>query len=199
MVDKKRQVLRINKLLIFILIFIFCGGSDNSSSSNIDNITSVVKESQESTSDQESTSNQESTQNSDEQNTNKSVWGEWYGDIEIYAAPDVTQQHIDITLEWVKKGIEFWGSYGPLELWIVGDTYEGAIALDNLWCDVRTQKDPKWNTEWDCANGDPYGSGDGWSPFYRCVDEGCSAVSTYIQSNLDYWFNIITMLSLIHI
>ena len=78
MVDKKRQVLRINKLLIFILIFIFCGGSDNSSSSNIDNITSVVEESQESTSDQESTSNQESTQNSDEQNTNKSVWGEWY-------------------------------------------------------------------------------------------------------------------------
>ena len=195
MVDKKRQVLRINKLLIFILIFIFCGGSDNSSSSNIDNITSVVEESQESTSDQESTPNQESTQNSDEQNTNESVWGEWYGDIEIYAAPDVTQQHIDITLEWVKKGIEFWGSYGPLELWIVGDTYEGAIALDNLWCDVRTQKDPKWNTEWDCANGDPYGSGDGWSPFYRCVDEGCSAVSTYIQSNLDYWFNIITMSS----
>jgi len=115
LVDKKRQVLRINKLLIFILIFIFCGGSNNSSSSNIDNITSVVEESQESTSDQESTSNQkstsdqestsnqESTQNSDEQNINKSVWGEWYGDIEIYAAPDVTQQHIDITLEWVKR------------------------------------------------------------------------------------------------
>ena len=35
-------------------------------------------------------------------------------------------------------------------------------SLDDIWCDVRVEKDPSWNTEWDCLNGDPYGSGDGW-------------------------------------
>ena len=58
-----------------------------------------------------------------------------------------------------------YGNYGPAELWIVGKSNDGARALDDIWCDVRVEKDPSWNTEWDCLNGDPYGSGDGWSHF----------------------------------
>ena len=132
---------------------------------------------------------------SDSTTENGIVWGEVVSDFGVYAAPDVTQEHIDITVEWVNKGIELWGNHGPLELWIVGKSKDGARALDDIWCDVRVEKDPSWNTEWDCLNGDPYGSGDGWSPFYRCPDEGCSQVSGYIKDSLGYYFNALTMSS----
>ena len=118
---------------------------------------------------------------SDSTTENGIVWGEGVSDFGVYAAPDVTQEHIDITVEWVNKAIGYWGSYGPLEIWIVGTGKDEVIALDEKWCEVRSTKDPNWNKEWDCANGDPYGNGDGWSPFYMYINDdgevlkGCSA------------------------
>ena len=123
------------------------------------------------------------------------LWGVVKEKLEVYAAPDVSQEHIDLTVKWVNKGIALWGNHGPLEIWIVGKSPEAAIELDKKWCEIRFLKDVTWNKVWDCANGDPYGSGDGWSPFYKCVANGCSSVSSYIKDYLGYYFNIITMSS----
>ena len=208
MVNKKRQILQINKFLIFILIFTLCGGGENSSSNNIENIKTDTQENQESTTTESTTTESTTTESTTTESTttesttsttklkiNEPTWGEWYGDLEIYAAADVTQQQKNVTLEWVKKGIEHWGSYGPLEIWIVGTGKDEAIALDEKWCEVRTDKDPTWNRQWDCANGDPYESGDGWSPFYRYTTDGGAAVSTYIREDVGYYFNALIMSS----
>ncbi|MBL7014083.1 MAG: hypothetical protein ISR83_06655 [Candidatus Marinimicrobia bacterium] len=122
------------------------------------------------------------------------TWGEITSDNpKTFAASDVSQATIDLTLKWLKTASDAWGNYGPLEIWFVGDSHDATIELDNLWCNTRQQIDPKWNTEWDCANGDPYGSGSGWSPFYRYVDDGGAAVATYRRDYFDYYFLTITM------
>lgn len=112
---------------------------------------------------------------------------------EVFAANDVDQSTVDLTLKWYKIAADAWGNYGPLEVWIVGKNAQAAIDLDKRWCDRRLKTDAKWNTQWDCANGDPYVSGSGWSPFYRYVTEGGAAVSTYRRDYIDYHFLTIIM------
>ncbi|GIS38309.1 MAG: hypothetical protein Ct9H90mP10_07100 [Actinomycetota bacterium] len=63
---------------------------------------------------------------------------------------------------------------------------ETVSDLEDLWCDIRTEKDKKWNKEWDCAN-------EYWSPFARYVDDGGAAVSTYYRDYIDYHFFLVTM------
>ena len=58
----------------------------------------------------------------------------FWGKPEVYAAEDVSQATIDLTVEWVNKAISYWGNYGPLEIWIVGSGKEETIALDDKWC-----------------------------------------------------------------
>jgi hypothetical protein len=124
----------------------------------------------------------------------ESVWGQiTVQDPKVFAASDVSQATIDLTRQWVKVASDAWGSYGPVELWIVGSDRDAVIAFDAEWCDHRTLMDSKWNTTWDCANGDPYNSGNGWSPFYRYVNDGGAAVSTYRRDYFDYHFMTITM------
>ena len=131
---------------------------------------------------------------SEEVNQNTVVWGEiTKEDPKVFAASDVTQSTKDLTLKWIKVASDAWGNYGPVEVWIVGSDKNAVIALDKEWCDRRTSIDPKWNTGWDCANGDPYNSGSGWSPFYRYVNDGGAAVSTYRRDYFDYHFMTITM------
>ena len=154
------------KLATWILVLSFCGGSSETVEETTPTETAKAKE---------------------------IAWGKTVSQPIVYAAADVTQEHIDVTVEWVNKAIELWGNYGPLELWIIGSSPEAAIGLDEKWCEVRAEKDPSWNTQWDCANGDPYGSGEGWSPFYNCVTDGCSSVSTYIKEGLDYYFSALLM------
>ena len=154
------------KTIILLLLLSFCGGSSETVEETTPTETAKAKE---------------------------IAWGKTVSQPIVYAAADVTQEHIDVTVEWVNKAIELWGNYGPLELWIIGSSPEAAIGLDEKWCEVRAEKDPSWNTQWDCANGDPYGSGEGWSPFYNCVTDGCSSVSTYIKKGLDYYFSALLM------
>jgi hypothetical protein len=111
----------------------------------------------------------------------------------VYAASDVSQATIDLTLKWYKIATDAWGNYGNIEIWIVGESTAAAQALDVSWCTLRAEKDPKWDTTWDCVNGDPYGAGTGWSPFHRYVTEGGAAVSTYIRDYTDNRFLTITM------
>jgi hypothetical protein len=178
------------KTIILLLLLSFCGGSSAPVS---DDNSSETQETptQAPVSDDNSSETQETPTQAPV--SKEIAWGETTNQPVVYAAADVTQEHIDVTVEWVNKAIELWGNYGPLELWIIGSSPEAAISLDEKWCEVRTEKDPSWNTQWDCANGDPYGSGDGWSPFYNCVTDGCSSVSNYIKEDLGYYFNALLM------
>jgi len=128
------------------------------------------------TSEEESQTEYKESETSEEETTTtvlekKIFWGATDAKPEVYAADDVSQATIDLTVEWVNKAISYWGNYGPLEIWIVGTGKEETIALDEKWCEVRTEKDPTWNKQWDCANGDPYESGNGWSTFYRYIND----------------------------
>ena len=188
------------KYLALLLIFCMCGGSDEAiltiedttTTTVADTTTTTIQDSNANTESQDSNTCTESS-TSDSSSSNNIIWGKVTSCFEVYAAPDVTQQHIDVSVEWFNKGIELWGNYGPAELWIVGKSKDGARALDDIWCDVRVEKDPTWNTKWDCLNGDPYGSGDGWSQFHTCPDQGCSFVSSYNKEDLGYYFSSITM------
>ena len=185
------------KMLILLLLVAMCGGSSTSLPAPTEEEQNIVEEefSEESTNATEEEQNivVEDSQEIEEETSEEIAWGKTTNQPTVYAAADVTQEHIDVTVEWVNKAIELWGNYGPLELWIIGSSPEAAIGLDEKWCEVRVEKDPSWNTQWDCANGDPYGSGGGWSPFYNCVTDGCSSVSTYIKEGQDYYFNALLM------
>ena len=113
----------------------------------------------------------------------------------VYNATDISQSTIDLTLEWYRIGANAWGNYGPLEIWIVGSSKDAAIELDKLWCETRLEMDSDWNIKWDCANGDPYVTGNGWSPFYNFVNDGGAAVSTYRRDYFNYHFMTMTMSS----
>ena len=163
-------------ILLILIIFVSCGRGSTASI--------------------EDSSTQDTPASTTENKVSSEIlWGKWNGDIKVYAASDVSQETVDLTVEWVNKAIQLWGSYGPLEIWIVGNTVDGAKGLDEIWCDIRVEKDPTWNTEWDCLNGDPYDSGDGWSPFFRYPTDGGAAVSGYIRADLGYYFNALIMSS----
>lgn len=198
------------KTLILSLLISFCGGTTDTEPVTIEDTSvedsEVTSESQnenekevaepKETSNEDTTVVDEETSNEDTVvSANKILWGATNAKPEVYAAADVSQATVDLTVEWVNKAIGYWGSYGPLEIWIVGTGKDEVIALDEKWCEVRSTKDPNWNKEWDCANGDPYGSGDGWSPFYRYINDGGAAVSSYIRDHLGYYFNALIMSS----
>jgi len=124
------------------------------------------------------------------------TWGQiTFEKPKVFSANDVSQQTIDLTLKWYNVGAKAWGNYGPLEIWIVGSSKEAAKDLDKLWCQKRLEIDTDWNTKWDCANGDPYVSGDGWSPFYNFVNDGGAAVGTFRRDYFSHHFMTITMSS----
>jgi hypothetical protein len=182
------------KALILLLLISFCGGTAEPLSTSVDEKQLIVEE--ELPNEEKQILEEESKLvESSEDSVNSIFWGATDAQPEVYAASDVSQETIEITAEWVDKAIELWGNYGPLEIWIVGEGKDEVIALDEKWCEVRTQKDPTWNKKWDCANGDPYDSGDGWSPFYRYVNEGGAAVSSYIRDYIGYYFNALIMSS----
>ena len=192
------------KLLILLLLVSMCGGSEQVQSEISENTANTSQtEDTANTSQTEDTASTSQTEDTEKPSTsyedsdvsNEIFWGATEEQPEVYAADDVSQETIDLTVEWVNKAIGYWGSYGPLEIWIVGAGKEETVALDEKWCDVRTEKDPTWNKQWDCANGDPYGSGDGWSPFYRYITDGGAAVSNYIRDDIGYYFNALIMSS----
>ena len=174
MVNKKQQILRINKLIIFLLIFSFCGGgSETSETVEEAQDTTTTTEAQDTTTPTEAQDTTTTTEAQDPATTTE-------------AASDVSQSTIDKTLKWYEIASSAWGEFGPAEIWIVGNSKETVSDLEDLWCDIRTEKDKKWNKEWDCAN-------EYWSPFARYVDDGGAAVSTYYRDYIDYHFFLVTM------
>jgi hypothetical protein len=185
LVNKKQQILRINKIIIFLLIFSFCGGGSETSET-VEEVqdTTTTTEVQDTTTTTEvqdtttTTEVQDTTTTTEVQDT--STFGSWAnvkGPPMIYAASDVSQSTIDKTLKWYEIASSAWGEFGPAEIWIVGNSKETVSYLEDLWCDIRTEKDKKWNKEWDCAN-------EYWSPFARYVDDGGAAVSHIIETIL---------------
>ncbi len=185
MVNKKQQILRINKFIIFFLIFSLCGGgSETSETVEEAQDTTTTTQAQDTTT---TTQAQDTTTTTQAQDTSASgSWANVKGPPMIYAASDVSQSTIDKTLKWYQIASSAWGEFGPAEIWIVGNSKDTVLDLEDLWCDIRTEKDTKWNKEWDCAN-------EYWSPFARYVDDGGAAVSTYYRDYIDYHFFLVTM------
>jgi hypothetical protein len=109
-------------------------------------------------------------------------------DVQIFSAPDITDYTLDIVKEWHKIGSDAWGSYGPIEIYIIGNNKSDAKKLEQDFCNRHIQLDSGWNKKWDCAN-------DNYQIFTQYVDEGGAAVSTYKKSHLSYDFDTLIMSS----
>src|SRR5210317_2376107 len=133
------------KYLILLLILSMCGGNVESDLDPFAEEMLVAKDVMSEVQEENQKENKESETAEEETTTTvlekKIFWGATDAKPEVYAAEDVSQATIDLTVEWVNKAISYWGNYGPLEIWIVGSGKEETIALDEKWCEVRTEKD----------------------------------------------------------
>ena len=109
-------------------------------------------------------------------------WGvETCAEPEVFAAEDVSQSTIDLTLEWYAIGSEAWGNFGPLEIYIVGEDLAAAQALEEAYCVRHMDLDDNWNEDWDCANAN-------YEILTHYVSDGGAAVSDFRRDYLDYDF-----------
>ena len=114
------------KTIILLLLVSFCGGATESGSVTSENVSVDANEVTPEVQNENDQEQVESKETSDEETTTTSVseskilWGATDAKPEVYASADVSQTTIDLTVEWVNKAIGYWGSYGPLEIWIVG-------------------------------------------------------------------------------
>ena len=109
-------------------------------------------------------------------------------DVQIFLTPDITNYTLEIVQKWLKVGADAWGSYGPIEVYVIGQNKSEAIKLENDFCKRHIQLDSGWNKKWDCAN-------ENYQIFTRYVDEGGAAVSSYRKSHLSYDFDTLIMSS----
>ena len=132
------------KTIILLLLVSFCGGATESGSATSEDVSVEVNEVTPEAKNENDQEQVESKETSDEETTiadeettttsvseSKILWGLTDAKPEVYAAADVSQTTVDLTVEWVNKAIGHWGSYGPLEIWIVGTGKEETIALKN--------------------------------------------------------------------
>ncbi len=121
-----------------------CGGTAETDLDSFEEVSLVAKDVMSEAQEESQKEYKESQITTEKETTMTSVlekkilWGATDAKPEVYAAEDVSQATIDLTVEWVNKAIGFWGSYGPLEIWIVGSGKEETIALDKKWCEIRT-------------------------------------------------------------
>ena len=127
------------KFLILLLLVSMCGGSEESVSISIKEEEIIIDQElteEEATALKEETSVTKETTSIQVPVVKEIAWGKTTDQPKVYAAEDVSQATIDLTLEWVNKAIGHWGNYGPLEIWIVGTGKDETIALDKKWCEV---------------------------------------------------------------
>ena len=116
-----------------------CGGTAETDLDSFEEVSLVAKDVMSEAQEESQKEYKESQITTEKEITRTSVlekkilWGATDAKPEVYAAEDVSQATIDLTVEWVNKAIGFWGSYGPLEIWIVGSGKEETIALDKKW------------------------------------------------------------------
>jgi|AP95_1055475.scaffolds.fasta_scaffold07352_4 hypothetical protein len=99
----------------------------------------------------------------------------------VFPASDVSQETIDLTLNWYNIASTEWGNFGPVEIYIVGESLAAASALEDRFCERHIALDSKWEEEWDCAN-------ENYRIFTIYVEEGGAAISDFKRVNRDYDF-----------
>ena len=184
--------------LIFLLsTFAGCFGSDSETDSDTDSDSDIESESDippitevENTTDEppvvEVPSNQITCADG---STELWVWGNLTClEPEMYAASDVSNESINLTLEWYNIAREEWGNYGPVELYIVGLDLDAALELEDAYCERHKALDSAWSEEWDCAN-------ENYQIFSHYVEDGGAAVGTFKRDYLEYDFLMLTMTS----
>ena len=104
----------------------------------------------------------------------------------VFKAADVSNETVNLTLEWYGIAAEEWGNYGPVELFIIGEDVDAAKDLEDLFCERHKALDDNWNEEWDCAN-------ENYQIFTRYTDEGGAAISTFKRTYIEYDFLMMIM------
>ena len=107
---------------------------------------------------------------------------------EIFKTSDVSDEALELTLEWYNIAAQEWGNYGPVEIYVIGNDLDAAKVLEDEYCERHKALDPKWSEEWDCAN-------ENYQIFTNYVDEGGAAISTFKRTYLDYDFFMMIMSS----
>ena len=105
---------------------------------------------------------------------------------EIFKTSDVSNETLNLTLEWYNIAADEWGNYGPVEIYIIGEDVDAAKDLEDTYCERHKSLDSKWNEEWDCAN-------ENYQIFTNYVDEGGAAISTFKRDYLEYDFMMMIM------
>ena len=104
----------------------------------------------------------------------------------VFKASDVSNETLNLTLEWYRIATQKWGNFGPVELFIVGEDVEAAKELEDIFCERHKALDEKWNEEWDCAN-------ENYQIFSHYPEEGGAAISTFKRTYIDYDFMMMIM------
>ena len=107
----------------------------------------------------------------------------------IFSASDVSASTEQLVIKWYGIGVDVWGSYGPSEIYVVGESYEAALELEEAFCDRRKKLNKNWDVRHDCAN-------ENHKIFRHLPEEGGAYVSSYVRPNLKYDFYTLTMGSL---
>jgi hypothetical protein len=73
-------------------------------------------------------------------------WGfETCAEPEIFKTSDVSNETLNLTLEWYNIAVEEWGNYGPIEIYIIGDDLDAAKDLEDVYCERHKALDSNWN------------------------------------------------------
>ena len=104
----------------------------------------------------------------------------------LFAAADVPNSTLDIVKTWYRIGVDAWGSYGPTEIYVVGNSLDAATDLEDAFCERRKKLNRNWDVRHDCAN-------ERHKIFRHMPEEGGAYVSSYIRPNLTYDFYTLTM------
>lgn len=105
---------------------------------------------------------------------------------EIFKASDVSNETVNLTLQWYSIAVTEWGNYGPVEIYIIGNDTDAAKQLEDDYCERHKALDSNWKEEWDCAN-------DNYQIFTRYIEDGGAAISTLKRTYLDYDFMMMIM------
>lgn len=180
--------------------------SDTSSDDHSDDIPDEASNNQSSNNESENNSIDNSDNNSDNDAGNQSdeqldgrvvecpdgsttvvQWGQQTcATPEVFAASDVSQETVNLTLEWYEIGSIAWGNYGPIEIYIIGENLSAAEELEDEYCERHKALDDNWKEEWDCANAN-------YQIFTQYVEEGGAAVGTFMKAHTEYDFSTLIM------